>query len=466
MGLGDLFKGKQYKEERDQLQQIIDAIGEENVSEISSVIEAISKKQEELKEKEDTITKVSEELSSLEKQIEIKQSAIKDLDEISKLDSVLSKKQKEVQKIEKKIEELQKTVNLKQSEIVTLDDEILVQSFGLFKPRYEFSKALDYKDTLSEIRQFQKQLIKSGDAVSGATDWQVNGNKRKGAKMVNDMKKLLLRAFNNECDELVSKVKYSNYEASLKKIRSSANAISKLGSVMGISITQRYIDAKERELDLAFSYQLAKQREKEEMREARAREKEAARLKKEIDEERKKIKKEQKHYSNALSEINKLLENDPENSDLIERREKLLSELSEIDKALEDIDYREANQRAGYVYVISNIGSFGENVYKIGMTRRLDPQDRVDELGSASVPFNFDVHTMIFSDDAPALEASLHRAFENKKINMVNTRREFFNVSLEEIKKVIRENYDKTVEFNDIPDAEQYRISLKLKETL
>ena len=284
--------------------------------------------------------------------------------------------------------------------------------------------------------------------------------------MVNDMKKLLLRAFNNECDELVSKVKYSNYEASLKKIRSSANAISKLGSVMGISITQRYIDAKERELDLAFSYQLAKQREKEEMREARAREKEAARLKKEIDEERKKIKKEQKHYSNALSEINKLLENDPENSDLIERREKLLSELSEIDKALEDIDYREANQRAGYVYVISNIGSFGENVYKIGMTRRLDPQDRVDELGSASVPFNFDVHTMIFSDDAPALEASLHRAFENKKINMVNTRREFFNVSLEEIKKVIRENYDKTVEFNDIPDAEQYRISLKLKETL
>ena len=123
--------------------------------------------------------------------------------------------------------------------------------------------------------------------------------------------------------------------------------------------------------------------------------------------------------------------------------------------------------KAGYVYIVSNIGSFGENVYKIGMTRRLDPQERIDELGGASVPFQFDVHAMIFSDDAPALEAALHRAFENKKLNMVNHRREFFKVTLDEIKKVVRENYDKTVEFIDIPDAEQYRISEKLhKETI
>ena len=118
--------------------------------------------------------------------------------------------------------------------------------------------------------------------------------------------------------------------------------------------------------------------------------------------------------------------------------------------------------RAGYVYVISNIGSFGPNVYKIGMTRRLDPQDRVDELGDASVPFNFDVHAMIFSDDAPALEASLHRAFEDRKVNMVNTRREFFNVTLDEIKEVVKKNFDKTVEFIDVPDAEQFRISQRM----
>ena len=135
------------------------------------------------------------------------------------------------------------------------------------------------------------------------------------------------------------------------------------------------------------------------------------------------------------------------------------AQLGKIDKAMKDLDYREANQRAGYVYVISNIGAFGEDVYKIGMTRRLNPQERVDELGDASVPFNFDVHAMIFSDDAPALENALHKAFENKKVNMVNQRREFFHVTLDEIKKVINDNFDKTVEFKDVPDAEQYRIT-------
>ena len=157
----------------------------------------------------------------------------------------------------------------------------------------------------------------------------------------------------------------------------------------------------------------------------------------------------------------------PDNPDLIEKQKELANQLDDIEKALNDVDYRQANMRAGYVYVISNIGAFGNDVYKIGMTRRLEPMDRIDELGSASVPFNFDVHTMIFSDDAPALEAALHKAFEDKKLNMINQWREFFMVTLDEIKEVIKKNFDKTVEFNDIPEAEQFRASLKLrKETL
>ena len=141
-----------------------------------------------------------------------------------------------------------------------------------------------------------------------------------------------------------------------------------------------------------------------------------------------------------------------------------MAQLDKIDKEFKDVDYREANQRAGYVYVISNIGAFGENVYKIGMTRRLDPQDRVDELGDASVPFDFDVHAMIFSDDAPRLEAALHNAFADRKLNFVNQRREFFRVSLDEIKKVVKENYDRSVEFVELAPAEQYRESIKLRE--
>ena len=190
---------------------------------------------------------------------------------------------------------------------------------------------------------------------------------------------------------------------------------------------------------------------------------EAARLQKEIEAQRKKIEKEQTHYQTAYEKLLKQLEEDPDNSDLLAKKSELENQLNDIDRAIKDIDYREANQRAGYVYIISNIGAFGENVYKIGMTRRLDPQDRVDELGDASVPFNFDVHAMIFSDDAPALETALHKAFEDRKLNMVNTRREFFNVTLDEIKEVVKENFDKTVEFVDVPDAEQFRVSQKMK---
>ena len=233
---------------------------------------------------------------------------------------------------------------------------------------------------------------------------------------------------------------------------------------MNIAINQRYLNLKIQELRLAFEYQQKKQQEKEEQRLARAEMKEAARLQKEIEEQRKKIEKEQTHYQTAYEKLLKQLKEHPDNEDLLSKKVELENQLTDINKAIKDIDYREANQKAGYVYIISNIGAFGENVYKIGMTRRLDPQDRVDELGDASVPFNFDVHAMIFSDNAPALEAALHKAFEDRKLNMVNTRREFFNVTLDEIKDVVKKNFDKTVEFIDVPDAEQFRISQKMKQ--
>lgn len=187
---------------------------------------------------------------------------------------------------------------------------------------------------------------------------------------------------------------------------------------MQISVSPGYLDLKLQEMNLCYEYAMKKQEEKEEQKRIREEQREAQKSQREIEEE------------------------------------------------LKQIDYRETNQRAGYVYIISNIGSFGENIYKIGMTRRLDTMDRVDELGDASVPFRFDVHAMIFSDDAPALEAALHRAFDDRKVNMVNTRREFFHVTLEEIEEVVRKNYDKTVEFTKLPNAEQYRESQMIRKGL
>ena len=390
---------------------------------------------------------------------------IKELNrDITEKENEICSLEQDIQKRKNEINALEQTINKKNEQVIWLDDEILVQEFGLYKPQFEFANSLDYKEKLAQIRAKQKRLIKDNMAVNGNTDWQVNGSAAKGRKMVSDTQKLLLRAFNTECDELVSKVKYTNFDSSLDRIYKSASAISKLGSVMNISISSAYLTSKATELRLAFEYQQKKQEEKEAQKAARAELREAAKLQKEIEAQRKKIEKEQTHYQTAYEHLLKQLEQSPDDAALLAKKAELENQLQDIDKAIKDIDYREANQRAGYVYVISNIGAFGPDVYKIGMTRRLDPQDRVDELGDASVPFNFDVHAMIFSDDAPALEAALHRAFEDRKLNMVNTRREFFHVTLDEIKDVVKKNFDKTVEFVDVPDAEQYRISLKMHQ--
>lgn len=355
----------------------------------------------------------------------------------------------------------------KKQQVLNLDETLMLQEAGLYEPKYDLMNAEAYKGRLMEIRQKQKEMVKADSAVTGDIGWTVNGNRAQGRKMIKDMQKLLLRAFNSECDSVIEKVKYNNYDASWKRITASANAITKLGSSMKIAITTAYYQLKCEELALAFEYRQKKQEEKEEQKALRAQMREEARVAREMEAERQKAEKALSHYQNAMASLDLQISaaSGEQLENLMQKRTDLEKSLQDAERTLKDIDYREANQKAGYVYVISNIGSFGENVYKIGMTRRLDPTERVDELGDASVPFDFDIHAMIFSDDAPALEAALHRAFEDRKLNMVNTRREFFRVTLDEIKAVVKANYDKTAEFIDIADAEQFRISEKIRSS-
>ncbi len=436
MSFFDTFKGNQYKQEADSLRQ-------------------------ELQQLKSTFTPEMHDAVNIQNLItNLKAQA-------NEASSIISQKNNELTSLNNTINNLNNTIKQKKSEIICLDEELTLQSFGLYEPKYDFSTSEQYKYRLAEIRTQQKELIKSDKAVTGNLGWTVNGNASQGKKMVKDMQKLLLRAFNSECDELVEKVKYNTFDASYKRLQKSCEAISKLGSIMQVSITPSYFNLKYQELCLALEYRKKKQDEKEEQKEIRARMREEAKLQKEIEEARKKIQKEQSHYQNALEKIEKQLINatEDEKEALLLKKADIKNNLSKIEESIKDIDYREANARAGYVYIISNIGSFGENIYKIGMTRRLEPQERVDELGDASVPFNFDVHAMIFADDAPSLENALHKAFENKKLNMVNSRREFFNVTLEEIEDEVKKNYDKTVEFTKFAPAEQYRESLKIKES-
>lgn len=419
---------------------------------------------ETIKENEELKEKVKE----LESLIMPEHQQISDLNDRIKL---LTEKSEDLQETislrENKVAELQNTLDQLNEQIVETNETVLLQSYGIYEPTYDFATSDEYKDALKSIREEGKAIIKN-DISSHLynNSWTVNGDASKGKKMVNDMSKLLTRAFNSECDELISKVKYNNYDTFIKRIEKSFNAINKLGKVLGVSITEVYKNNRIRELTLAYEYAQKKQQEKEEQREIKAKMREEAKLQKEIEEARKKLEKEQTHYLNALAKINHQLSgaSESEKEELISKKLELEEKIEDTEKAIKDVDYREANKRAGYVYIISNIGAFGENVYKIGMTRRLDPMERVYELGDASVPFNFDVHAMIFSDDAPKLENALHKAFEDRKLNMVNQRREFFNVTLDEIKKVVKENYDKTVEFIDLPEAEQYRVSEKMRK--
>ncbi|MCX4327844.1 MAG: DUF4041 domain-containing protein [Lachnospiraceae bacterium] len=432
MGFLDTFKGKQYKTELEKLQQeheALKALMTPEMQEAFNLQNKILNFQNQITEYQNTIEKIS---------------------------NSIAEKNTELSNLEDKIIQ-------KKKDLINFDDEILVQEFGLYKPIYNFANALGYKEALNELRAKQKELIKNKRAVTGNMNWSVNGSSSQGKKMVSDTQKLLLRAFNTECDSIISNVKYTNFVASLERLNKSASAISKLGKMMDIAISTEYLNCRIEELHLAFEYIQKKQQEKEEQKAARAEQREQVKIQKELEEQRHKIEKEQTHYQTAYEKLMAQLSKHPDDTDLQKKKEDLEKQLSDIDIALTDIDYRQANMRAGYVYIVSNIGSFGENVYKIGMTRRLDPQERIDELGGASVPFKFDVHAMIFSDDAPALEAALHRAFEDKKVNIVNQRREFFNVTLDEIKAVVRKNFDKTVEFIDIPDAEQYRVSMKMR---
>lgn len=361
------------------------------------------------------------------------------------------------------IKNLNNQASLLRGQLVQYEEAMELESFALYTPRYNFVRAEEFKTALDAVRETQKRMIKEKVAATGNTNWHVNNSKAEGRKMVNDNIKLLLRAFNNECEVAIDKVKFNTFDRALLRIRKSYDTINTLGRVMSITISSKYLDSKIEELHLAYEYEQKKEEEKQALRELREQQREEARAARELEEARKETVKEKTHYELAIAKAQAQLEtaeNEEMKDALREKLDTLSTSLSEVQARLADIDYRQENQKAGYVYIISNIGAFGADVYKIGMTRRLEPYDRVSELGDASVPFYFDTHAMIFSDNAPKLEAALHQAFADRRINKVNYRKEYFRVTLEEIKEVIRQNHDKTVDYFDSPDAKEYRESL------
>ncbi|KXJ31560.1 MULTISPECIES: DUF4041 domain-containing protein [unclassified Pseudomonas] len=371
----------------------------------------------------------------------------------------------ETQRSEREMAALAQRSTDLQEQILIWEETVLLESFALYEPRFKLTTSQEYKARLDSVRDRQKVMVKNAQAATGNMQWTVNNSQAQGRKLVNDMIKLVIRSFNNEADACVANVKFDNVELGEKRILKSFEACNRLGKIMSVEISGIYLDLKLDELYLAHEFQIKKQEEKEEAKRAREELREQQKLEQEIRSAREKIAKERKHFTAAMRDLQARLEqaqSDEERSALLVKLAEIEASRSELESEEKLIDYREQNAKAGYVYVISNLGAFGEGVYKIGMTRRLEPMDRVDELGDASVPFWFDVHAMVFSNNAPALEAKLHDHFASGRLNKVNGRKEFFRADIAEIERIIRENYDAVVEVTHEAAAEQYRESLRM----
>ena len=338
-----------------------------------------------------------------------------------------------------------------------LSDAVVMVDNGLTNYVHPAESSLELSARLSEVRSQIKEMIRGKVAIRAREGFTFNNSASQGRKFVADMSKMMLRAYNAEVENCVLTVKAGNGEAARKRLERTRDQVERLGSLINLRIDGRYHALRLEELDLSLRYQNAKKAEKEAEREEKVRLREERKAQQELAQRRAKLDKEREHYQHVLQSL--------VDQGRTGEADEIRSQLEGLDKEIEKVDFRAANIRAGYVYVISNIGAFGDRMVKIGMTRRLDPMDRVRELGDASVPFGFDVHALFFSDDAVTVEADLHRRFADKRVNRVNTRREFFHASPAEVRDVLSEVAGNLLEFTEEPEAEQYRLSLQMAES-
>jgi Domain of unknown function (DUF4041)/Meiotically up-regulated gene 113 len=349
--------------------------------------------------------------------------------------------------------ELEQRLRELRQQVVVTEETALLQEAGVYEYRHPLTDAVAYQDALARVQAQIKSMTKTdGGAVLAATGWTVNGSLAQGRVMVRDFCKLMLRAYNAEADNLARGLKAYKLDAAIERLNKVASTIARLGKTMDIRIAEGYHQLRVQELTLTADYQQKVAEEKEREREEKARLREERRVQQEIERERARLDKERQHYANAMAALR--AKGDQEGIAGLEER------LAQIDIAIRDVDYRAANVRAGYVYVISNLGAFGDKMVKVGMTRRLDPLDRVRELSDASVPFNFDVHALFFSNDAVGIEAKMHSRLAERRVNQVNLRREFFYATPAEAKECLLDLTGSLLEYEEVPEALEYRQSL------
>lgn len=454
---------------------------EKIIAEREAQLTSIKDKIEELQlsAKQEAI-KIKQKMADL--QASAKQEALIDLQKITqeksaaieKADSAIKLKQQELLSLESYCNRLKLEVDHFKNQVTNLSKELKsyeevheIIECGLYIPHFDFDTSEKYKAELLRIRESQKELIRTEKATNSKISWTINGSEAAGKRQTKQYIRLMLRAFNGECEGFMADIRWNNINRVKDRLDRSFQTINKLGETHQVTITTEYFDLKLSELYLNYEYRNKLQREKEEHQRIQEQIREEQRSQKEIDKALKESEDDEKRFLKALEQARKEMEKVQgiELEQVKNRMQQLELELAEARKQKDRALSMAQQTKAGHVYVVSNIGSFGENIYKIGMTRRLDPMDRVRELGGASVPFEFDVHAMAFSEDAPALENLLHRIFQKNRVNMVNDRKEFFEVSIDEIESATKK-FNPDIEFIRTPEAKDYRETLIIKKDL
>jgi hypothetical protein len=355
-----------------------------------------------------------------------------------------------------------------QKELAIGEDSLEDLSFGLYKPHFTFQTPEEYKAKIELLRNQQRDVVRDGRAADCQISWTVGNSRVEGNRMIRQNSKLMLRAFNGECEAAIANVSWNNAAKMEERIRQAYAAINKLGVVLHINITDLYLMLKVEELRLVQEFEQKRYEIREEQRRIREQIREEERAQKEIDDAIAQSTSDEQKYAAAIQKAR-----DEATQAMGVKLERLTEQINRFEAKLDEA--RRKKERAiaraqvtksGFVYIISNIGSFGERVFKIGMTRRMEPMDRIYELSGAAVPFPYDLHAMLYSDDAPALEHELHSLFRDRRLNRVNARREFFeNVALDEIEQFVSTK-GLSAQFLQLPEAREYRQTLVLREAL
>lgn len=466
---------KEKKLELNSLNNDIENLNREKEKKIKNLDNEVNAEVEKLRlEKQDEVFKFSEKIESIKQEISQESEKIK---RVEKLNSEAEKLEKKLVRETKKLNKIKPLYNsiyyiiekYKEQDIFKENIENVILKEKFHDDEIEFNPTIKLKLHCMNIKELRKEFNENQRCINEVLKKYED---RYTTKANSTIYKLMVIALKAEQQNILYNLKYGKLEKSIEDVKITTQKyldIAAEGNKSIFNTLVKFINEIEflfiRAIEIEYEYYIKKEQQKEEQARLREQMRQEAEERKVLEQQKKQVEKEEEKYKVEISKIEESLSTSQDNEMLQKLRvrlEELKNQLDNVEHKKQDIIKRQ-NGKAGYVYIISNLGSFGEKTFKIGMTRRLNPQDRVDELGDASVPFVFDVHSFIFSDDAVALEKKLHEVLNDKRTNKINLRKEFFNVSIDELEVLVQE-IEPTADFNKTMVAEQYRQTLSINE--